>query len=37
MKDINTVFDTTTRFEKQYRTVFFDDFCSIYPNMFERN
>ena len=27
MKEINTVLDSTTEFYKQYRTVFFDDFC----------
>jgi hypothetical protein len=34
MKDINTVFDSSTNFDKQYRTVFFDDFCFIRPDLF---
>lgn len=36
MKDINTVFDSSTEFDKNYRTVFFDDFCQIKPDLFER-
>lgn len=37
MKSINTVFGSTTEFEKKYRSVFFDDFCLIYPDLFERD
>jgi len=37
MKEINTVFDITTRFDKEYKTVFFDDFCLLIPGVFTRN
>ena len=37
MKEINTVFDITTEFDKQYKVVFFDDFCLLHPDLFTRD